>query len=521
MTPDLPPAPPADAAAAPVAAVVAPAPATAPIYVDSHGYRYAVNGNRHLSREAVVAIVEAAPGPQEAIDELRRAYIEAGFFLVALQAGVSNRLVAIEVVHGRITEISASPPALEPYFASLAGREDLTRSPMIRAATMAEIYSARQGMRPRASFAPAAEAGGTKMEVTEEPIEGAAPWSAGLSFGNLGSRYSSRYLAQAAGSWRPGAGLELTASYAQGLPGLTADSAGSRYYSASGGGSIVTPWGLYSATYTSTRYQIGEGASLLTPAGDIGVATFTGTQLLYADETRRWTVNEGFTHTDNNVYVFDESFPLTLQSYDFVSLGTIGNASFAVLGQNASMTAGLTLSRGISPPKGSFLPVAPGVPTTRFTLAQANLNYAQALPAGFSASLSWTGQWSDATLPQNQQWVLGGFGNLSAWLPAVMVGDRGSLLRALAATPSWQWEGVSVAGSAFFEWGLVSTYYPANGVAQNRGASDAGLSLTASYKTGTNLVLAYAWPVSSRNIEISALDKLGRANLYFSLNQSF
>jgi hypothetical protein len=37
------------------------------------------------------------------------------------------------------------------------------------------------------------------MTVTEEPIKGAKPWNATLGFNNLGSRFSSRYLARREG----------------------------------------------------------------------------------------------------------------------------------------------------------------------------------------------------------------------------------------------------------------------------------------------------------------------------------
>ena len=38
---------------------------------------------------------------------------------------------------------------------------------------MVEFFSSRDGLRPTVNFAPAQEPGGTKIIVTEEPIEGA------------------------------------------------------------------------------------------------------------------------------------------------------------------------------------------------------------------------------------------------------------------------------------------------------------------------------------------------------------
>src|SRR5690606_11165287 len=155
------------------------------------------------------------------------------------------------------------------FVRGLQDREDLTIRDQLRASTMAEAYTARQGTRLKAQFAKAEQVGGTKMTVTEEPIPGAKPWNAILAFGNLGSRFSSRYTASASGTVRPGGGLELSAGYTQGLPGLTADSAGSSYKGGQLGASLVTPLGIYSLSYSRTQYTIGERAAPLYPSGDI------------------------------------------------------------------------------------------------------------------------------------------------------------------------------------------------------------------------------------------------------------
>ncbi|MFO1413395.1 MAG: ShlB/FhaC/HecB family hemolysin secretion/activation protein [Burkholderiales bacterium] len=502
-------------------ALVASAQAAAPIYADSHGYRFAVNGNRLLPAEVVVAVIESAETPQQALDALRLAYQKAGYPLVAFRGEVRDKLVAIDVINGRITALDVTPPSLTPFFTSLKGQEDLHLDTLIRTVSVAEFFAAREGMRPKVNFVAAEEVGGSKLVATEEPIEGASPWNAAVSFGNLGSRYSSRYLAQASGAIRPGGGLELAASYGQGIPGLSSDSAGSLYHSGALSASLVTPWGLYGVSFLGTDYKIGERAYPLYPEGQLYVGSITGSQLVFADPTSRLTLSEAFTHTDNSTYVFEGLYQLTDQSYDLVSVGATGNSSFALFGLNASLSASVTANFGITPPRGTFLPTGLGIPSTRFAQVVGNVAYVQSLPEGWSAALTWSGQWADSTLPQNQQWVLGGFGNLSAWLPAIMVGDKGTLGRATVSTPTWQWEGFSATGTAFAEWGLAGLDFAEPGVPSVRGASDAGISVSASYSTGTQLLFAYAWPLGSRNVPISALNRQGKANLYFSLSQSF
>ena len=394
---------------------------------------------------------------------------------------------------------------------------------------MMDLYLARDGMRPRASFGKAEQVGGTKLTVTQEPIEGAKPWNASLAFGNLGSRYSSRYTAAGAGSVRPGGGLELSATYMQGLPGLSSDSSGASYRATALGGSLVTPWGLYGANYSYTQYRIGEVQAPLYPAGEIESGGITGTQLVYADESSRLSLNQAVTWYSNMQYVdvYDgpdrPGYVIVDQNYGAVSLGASYNRSVVVAGQNAAVAAGLTAMKGFSPRFGSFLPEGPGVPNPKFWLVQANVAMNVALPAGFAAGVTISGQGTDDTLPQSQQWVLGGYGNLSAWLPAVLIGDSGALARATVTSRGYAWGEFSFSAGAFAEGGFARFSQRAVTDPSSRALADAGLSVTGTTTKGTNLTLAYAWPVWYRNVDGVAREAVdrSRANLYFTLNQAF
>jgi hemolysin activation/secretion protein len=520
MAADLPPTTPD---AAPATAVVAPAPAAAaPIYVDANGYRYAVSGNTLLPREAIEAALRDVAGPKEAVDALNLAFQKAGYLLVVMGAEVNNKLVAIRVLQGRVAEVDA-PEDIKRFLRSIEGREDLTRRMLLQETTMVDAYASRQGVRPKAAFAKSEVVGGTKLTVTEEPIPGAKPWNAAVAFGNLGSRYSSRYTAAASGAVRPGGGLELTAAYTQGLPGMSADSSGSSYKAVQLGSSLITPWGLYAVSLSKTQYTIGEFAAPLYPSGDIETAAFNGTQLVYADEATRLAVTESLTRVSNTQSVFDGLQTIVDQNYNVAALGATYNRSFALAGQNGSIGAGITVLQGFSPRSGSFLPVGDGVPNPRFTSIQANASVAAGLPAGFTAGATLSGQYSDDTLPQNQQWVAGGLGNLSAWLPAVLIGDTGALARLSVTSPPYRWGEFGISGAAFAEAGFSRFSYRPVGDPTTRALADAGLSVSGTTSFGTNVTLAYAWPVWYRNVEGAARNVAdqARANLYFTLNQSF
>lgn len=527
MAADVPSFPPAPETAPASAAVVASAPAAAgaTFYVDGPEYRYAVAGNNLLPQATIEAILKTAATPKAAVDAINNAFADAGYLLVVIGGQVENKLVALRIIQGRITEIEA-PREYLPFVNNLLDRDDLTRNQLIRETAMVDFYGQRQGVSPRPSFVKAEQVGGTKLVITEEPIPGAKPWSAGLVFSNLAGRFSSRYTLGGSAAVRPGNGLELTATYNQGLPGLTSESAGASYKSGTLGASIVTPWGLYGLTYAKTDYQIGESGQPFYPAGNLEQGGINGTQIAYATPASRVTTTQSVMRYSNlqTVQVGEpEPFPLVEQDYTVVSAGAAYNGNFAIFGQNTAFSVSMTVAKGISGAKGTFAATEIGTPDPRFLLVQANAAAQTALPYDLSGSFTLTAQHADSTLPQAQQWVLGGFGNLSAWLPAVLVGDSGILGRATVNTSPYQWGAFSFSGGAFAEAGLSRLAYRGLNEPETRGLGDLGLSVTGSTTTGTTLTLAYAFPVWYHNVEgaVRQSANSSRAHLYFTLNQTF
>jgi hemolysin activation/secretion protein len=518
---DLPP----EAAAGPApAAIVAPAERASPqIHIDSHGYHFVVNGNRFLPESVVRATVEASAGPKEALDALNVQYRNAGHFLTAISAEVKDKLVAVNVIHGRLTEI-AGPPGLAAFFSRLLEDPDIDRNSLLLSAARAEGYAAREGVRPTVSFEPGAEVGGTKMTLGEQTLPGAKPWNANLAFGNLGSRFSSRYTAGASGAVRPGGGVELSANYTQGLPGLSSDSSGSFYQTGGVGASWVTPWGTYGVSYSGISYRIGESTYPLYPTGKIDIVAVTGSQLVFANDTSRLSVTGSFNYVDNDVYVFPddpEPFPLVKQNYGYLSAGLAYNANVSLLANPGTVAANVSLQQGVSGKKGSFGAADLTTADPHFGLVQASVNYNQVLPLGLQLGASVSGQYANSTVPQNQQWVVGGFGNLTAWLPAVLVGDSGGLARVNLQSPTFAWNGYTAGASAYVEGGIVRAHFVPFGDPTTRSLSDAGLAVTGGTPFGATATLAYAWPIASRNVDLDAINRNSRANLYFSLSQSF
>jgi hemolysin activation/secretion protein len=203
--------------------------------------------------------------------------------------------------------------------------------------------------------------------------------------------------------------------------------------------------------------------------------------------------------------------------------------------QNGSLSGSLNYSRGVGgtvkiptgivgqgePQVVQYSSATPLVPDTLFNLLNWNFVYAQNLPESFRASISLTGQWANSTLPTNQQWVLGGYGNLTAWFPGVVVGDQGMLASA-SVSRSWEWGPLSLSPSLFLEAGYSQRSFVPQGGQATQFLSDIGIGLTASLKSGTSLTMGSAAPLARSGGEEFGVDKSSnRAYFYFNLTQSF
>jgi hemolysin activation/secretion protein len=479
-----------------------------------------VRGDKFLGAETIGKVLDGTSDPQQAIGALYQAYQRAGHFLVAIRGQPGGpRRVTLEIINGQITD-PAIPDELRGFYRGIEQRDDITSSDIIRRSVLAEAYATREGQKLTAGFGPAAEFGGSKYTLQAEPLPGADRWDLSLGFGNYGNRYSSRWLSSADLAVRPGLGTEFTAGYSEGLPGLDQDSKGSVYRSTSAGGSLVTPWGLYGASWNDVHYKIGDIAAPFNPIGDVTTWRLTGTQLMYADASTRWTLRQAYVNVENDVAVFDGLFTLTDQQYDYVDLGTGLNYTFDWLGRRTSVGLDMGHTRGLSDRSGTFNPPLPGTPEPEFKTYTAAASFDYALPAGLRLSANANGRWSEDTLPSQEQWVLGGFGNLSAYFPSVLVGDSGFLGRASLIGPTWRWADFQLSGSLFLETGGTQSHFRPAGTPDWQRLSDAGIALNASHRLGTSLSLSSAVPVESSNVARKQRDD-ARSYFYVQLLQRF
>ncbi|OCX74197.1 ShlB/FhaC/HecB family hemolysin secretion/activation protein [Acidithiobacillus thiooxidans] len=490
------------------------------LVIQSHGYSYLVTGNTLLASSRIRTILLHASTPQEAVGALSMAYRKSGYFLVAVKASVENKNIHIMVVQGQISKKDIAS-GLGWFYSGLQG-EDLTESTIIRRNILAESYSARNGQQLGVNFTPSQNPDGTDLNVQQTPRPNYQMLGGNLLFGNYGSRYISSYLVGGSVYLHPGAGLQIDGNYTRGLSGLSKDSAGSTYYQGSIGINSITPWGTYGFSSQWTHYLLGQTAPYYF-TGNIVSYALNGSQLLFANTNSRLISNEAFTIVGNKVTALQKLYTLTQQDYDYYTLGITYNHVFRPFSTVGNLTASINYNQGVSGFHGTLVKV-PGTPTPKFHYLTFNLNYSENnLPLGFSAQFTSSGQWAFNTLPQNQQWVVGGFGSVSAYNSGTLVGDSGYSARLSLQSPALHRYGVSASGSLFFETAGVTSHYLSPGQAPWQNLSDVGIGLNVSTRWGTTLSVMSALPVAHSVYPASSAENLhkNRVDAFFILQQSF
>lgn len=467
--------------------------------VESHGFRYLVDGNTLLDPASVRSALGSAPTPEAAIGALKHAYAGRGYFLVAVAAAVRGRDVRVKVTEGKLAHVDG-PSDLAAYFRGLLGQDALRKPQVVRRSLLAQAYAATDGEQPRISFEPAPEPGASTLRVAATPLADSAPASGSLTTGNLGNRYAGHDLAQLQGRLQHH-GYTLQASHTRALTGVDEDSRGAYYSSTSANLAKVTPAGWFQLDASRTRYRLGAAFAPLDPGGSLGVSGASATQLLFADDDRRWTLAEGLHRVHDRQTVFDGAYALRDQRYDVLDLAS--QASWKVRGlggRNASLGVGAGIKLGGIGDARGFGP-GPGMPPEHFHIYSAHAGIDQPLALGFGAQVDLDAQATPDVLPSYEQWVAGGWNSLSAWLPGTLVGDRGYLGRLTLQAPAWRpGDVLKLRASVFAEYAAARYSYVSAGGPGWQRLADAGASLMADLHPGMHALLAYARPLAHAQV---------------------
>ncbi len=506
----------------PVVEVAPPRYGAEPISIESHGYRYTVTGNTLLSPELIEKVLAGAPTPKDALGAVQDAYHSRGYSLVAITGEVNGKSVRVTVFQGTVTEVK-TPDGLGWFFPGLEGRNDIRGNELVKEQVLAGAYAARSGQQVNVNVEPAANPGGTAIVISEPPIPDYSPVTGILNFGNYGNRFTGGYQAGGNAFANLTHGLQLTASYVQGLPWLDAKSRGSFYSQPGVGISSVTPWGIYGFSANGTHFREGNVTAPLFPVGNILSYSLNGTQLLYADTAARFSITEALNRTTFSETVLDDAFTILQQRYNWLAFGSTYSRSLTLGGQPGNITGGANVNLGVSTPSGTLFDDIPGVPTPHFRYITANASYQQHLPRGFQVDLTGQGQWAFNTLPVEQEWTLGGFGNLSAWQPAIAVGDSGYLARLEFSAGSPVMYRSEARLGLFLETGGAKLTTPPHGTEPWQRLSDIGLSLRLTLPYNLSVTAMAALPIENNGfsgVAKTSLD-LNRVYAFFVVQKRF
>lgn len=447
-----------------------------PLSVESHGYRYVVTGNTLLPPELIDQVLAATATPKDALGALQNTYHAHGYHLIAITGQEHGKTVAVTVFEGIVTQVSA-PDGMGCFFPGLEGRNNVESNELVYDQILAGAYAARSGKKVDVNVSPAENPGGTTITITTPPLPDYQPISGILNFGNYGNRYSSGYIVGGDVQADLTHGIQITANYVRGLPGLRASSYGSTFYQGGIGISAVTPYGIYGFSATGMHFHLGRATAPLNPVGNIYTYTLNGNQLVYADTATRWSVSEALNRTSNTETVLSNYYTLLRQVYNWGTLSSTVSRAVKVAGQSGNLTASASLNLGLSGPSGTLYDNIPGVPTSHFRYIDMSGSYQQNLPRGFQLNLVALGQWAFNTLPSQQQWTLGGLGDMTAWEPGSVVGDSGYVGRLDFYAPSLNRFRTEARLGMFLETGGVTHAKPAPSAIPWQTLMDAGVSL--------------------------------------------
>jgi hemolysin activation/secretion protein len=316
---------------------------------------------------------------------------------------------------GRIEAIEG-PKALSRYFASLVGAPVLHANALEPARALASVHAARSDQNLQLQLLPGSEPGHFRLRLDQAASQPASPrWR--LQLGNPGNRFVGREFAEAE-SRLGGGGSELRVTRRQSLEGEQV------YREHAGSVGVVVPAGLFGAEGRRADYTQRQGEASL--AGRVSSVTLRWSVLPHADFQTRWVAGVALSAARDQVIGIR---PLLEQSFTAAqfSLSRAHRAESTrwPLEWQISAIADLGLHGEFADASGAALP------TARFLSLRPSLGLQlHDTPfASWAVGLDVLGQLTTDTLPQQQQWVLGGDQALAAWLPGVIVGDRGYLLR--------------------------------------------------------------------------------------------
>lgn len=441
MTVDLP--PPAVPSLAPVAQLQSAA--TAGQTRSFQGKRLHIAAESVLREGSIDDAIRDADSLEEVLAGLEVLYYRSGYPAARVHFARDGSDVFIVIRSGWISEVRDETGRYAGYFRDLRGRKPLRDTDLSPRLALATMQADRVGEGVALKLEPAADGG--EILVIAPPIKLESAGKLRADINNFGSRYAGRYQGSVSGRYALSGGDQASISVGSGLRNIGGEQAEvGPYHMFSGGLSHVGRLGVLELSADYARAQARPQGLRLNQdierwgaswSGPLYVSFYSQFNLQVRAERFRKSTRESTTQT-----------LLQEQHYPAVTLAPAYAQMLPFENSHLSLKIGTEIQRGLG--QASEDP------------AQAQLNYWLLRPAVavqyFSGywdySLGMTGQLTTNRLPEQQQWVLGGPGNLYAYLPGAAIGDVGSLLSLKLHRVAFGYHGIGFEPSAFAEYGV-------------------------------------------------------------------
>lgn len=415
-----------------------------------------------VSADRLKADIAQADGLSDAVRLVGYVYHISGYPAVLVRYAMpDSRHVYVYVVPARVSEVH-TPPRYRPYMDGLVGPQALAESDFERARALADVLSQREGLR----YSPTFSAVGDDAVALDfgRPVPGASRTALRAEFSNYGNRYSGPYLADASVRQSLADGDEFV------LSGITSvrmlDLGGSQsepYHEGDFEWSRITPLGLFSL---DGRYaDFASDSQGFHFDGNLATGSLSWLYPLYASLRQRLNAVSKLDRSHEAIHAEGETAlgtdPEVLSDlYNSAELSLAYTFRTANAGREREFSGGVTVRKGFSPrPAGD-----PDNP--EYLLWRSSVAGKFGVLDSLSLDLSFNAQFSGNTVPQLEQFVIGGPATNHAYDAGAGAGNRGWSARAgtewKGMADSWS-ERYAVRPRVFLEYGSTSASGPGQG----------------------------------------------------------
>lgn len=548
------------------------------------GYTLRISGNEYLSEEQIDTIMTAAQTPAQAVNALNNAYYQLGHLLVTVYFAHRDNLIYVHVINGKLAAIKAPEAVkgyFEPLVGDNDLTRAEFDERRVLADIAAKRAGVDYAMSYQLEADP--QAFTLVFSASEREDHDATEVSVGLNnlgnrflgryFANAGITHNfsngvafdfnyDRAITQwgetNGGDYYNGYSLKFNTPSRWGLYGLEG-----RYVEYARDVALIVPVsegeGGEGGGSGANGGLLGECLALLAPVcdglnglvgillpgpeenNDDGTVTtqriavkleseaytvgLTGEQILASDSYHRLTLSQKVEVLENTIDIeglgtlLDEPHSTAEVGLKYNRILRLAGLPTQIVAQGFA-TAGLGSDSGTLGTDDNAGTVAIGRRSAEFFTFKPRFSAKVSVVDWASLNLQTIAQFSDGTqLPLQQQFVLGG-SSLSAYLPGILIGDSGSFTKLSFAANGLPAMGFTFKPAVFIEHGQA-WYEDARGDAgQTRQITDAGVSMSASWRDILTTDLVAAVPVDDRNIDSEQLEQ-SEVDFYWNVKLLF